>query len=204
MRFNDFKVVFASVFLVLVLLCASPALSMMISLPGGERFTELYVLGPGHLAENYPFEVKAGELYNVYLGVTNHMGDLEYYVVYVKFRNWLEPTPDINKSIPSPLPPVYEYRFLLGDGETAEENVTFSFSGVHFQGIMGWNASCTISYLNVGGLQFLVNKTAPWNTERSGYYFQLFFELWRHDEANGSLQFHDRYVGFWLGFPRGR
>ena len=51
-----------------VLLIATPALSGAIpSLPGGAQFSELYLLGPDHMAENYPFNIAVGQNYSVYV-----------------------------------------------------------------------------------------------------------------------------------------
>jgi uncharacterized membrane protein len=36
-------------------------------LPLREEFSELWILGPEHIAENYPFNVKAKESYLVYI-----------------------------------------------------------------------------------------------------------------------------------------
>ena len=45
-----------------VLLAVSPALSTSVSFPtGGERFSELWLLGPNHMADDYPFNVRFGD-----------------------------------------------------------------------------------------------------------------------------------------------
>jgi uncharacterized membrane protein len=87
MNFEDFKLFYAISCLGLGLIILSPTLALVIRLPSGESFSELWILGSGHLAEDYPFNVLEGQAYKVYLGIGNHMGDLEYYSVYVKLRN---------------------------------------------------------------------------------------------------------------------
>lgn len=193
MNLNDYKIIFASVFLVLVLVGASPTLSMVISLPAGERFSELWLLGPGHLTEGYPFNVTEGASYSVFLGVANHMRGLEYYAIYVKLRNQTESFPNATLGIPSQLAPLYEYPAFLSDGETWEKNVTFSFSGVVFE-----SNSCRVSYLSIDGFRFFVNKTVSWDAVNKGYYFELFFELWLYNAPQSQFVYHDRFVGLWL------
>jgi len=74
LNIEDYRLIFASVGLIGVLLFASPTLGFLLHLPGGERFSELWILGPSHMIEGYPSKVKVGESYLVYVGVGNHMG----------------------------------------------------------------------------------------------------------------------------------
>ncbi|MEM2102119.1 MAG: DUF1616 domain-containing protein [Candidatus Bathyarchaeia archaeon] len=193
MSLDDYRLAFFGVFLVFVLVAASPTLSMVISWPAGERFTELWVLGPGHMAEGYPFNVRENVSYSVFLGVSNRMGGFEYYVVFVKFRNQAEPLPNATTGEPSIVSSSFEYRVFLSDGEVWEKNVTFSFSGVGFEGDV-----CRVSYLTVDGFTFFVNKTAAWDAVNKGFYFQVFFELWRYNATASVFEYHNRFVGLWL------
>jgi len=63
LNIEDYKLIFASVGLIGVLLFASPTLGFLLHLPGGERFSELWILGPSHMIEGYPSKVKVGESY---------------------------------------------------------------------------------------------------------------------------------------------
>jgi len=80
---EDYRTVFASVSLVLILVAAFPGLNVAISFPRSvERFSELWILGPERMAEGYPFNVTAGEGQGpVHIGVRNHMGASQYYLV---------------------------------------------------------------------------------------------------------------------------
>lgn len=193
LKLDDYRVIFASVGLIGILLFASPTLSLVLHLPGGERFSELYILGPGRMAEDYPFNVGAAVNYLVYVGVGNHMGCSAYYVVYVKFRNQTEPLPNATAGTPSPLPSLYEYRVFLEDGKTWEAPLTFSFSDVSFSENRSWVAGLVIN-----GVAFSVNKLASLDVENSGYYYQLFIELWIYNNESRSFEFHNRFVGLWL------
>ena len=193
-KFQDYRSVFLAASLVFVLLGASPALSTVISLPrGGERFSELWLLGPNHMAEDYPFNVKVGELYKVHLGVGNHMGESMYYAVYVKFRNQTQPLPNATASMPSLLPVLLDFRAFVGDGETWEKPVVFSVA----QASRAGNSSF-VDQLVINGRSVWVNSSAVWDVENNGFYYQLFFELWLYDVASQGFGFHSRFVGIWL------
>jgi len=192
-KIEDYKVAFAAIGLIGTLLFASPTLGLVLHLPRGEKFSELWVLGPRHMAEDYPFDVKAGISYSVYVGVGNHMGSSAYYVVYMKFRNQSEPLPNATAGTPSPLPPLYEYRVFLQDGKSWETPLTFLFSGVSF--VANY---CTVESLIINGVAFRVDKSVSWDAEDSGYYYQLFIELWIYNAESGTFQFHNRFVSVWL------
>ncbi|MBS7635388.1 DUF1616 domain-containing protein [Candidatus Bathyarchaeota archaeon] len=190
---DDYAAIFAIIGLAGVLLLASPTLGFVLRLSGSERFSELYILGPEHMAEGYPFNVRAGEEYGVYVGVGNHMGSSSYYLVYVKFRNQSDPLPNVTAGLPSPLPAVYEHRVFVEDEGVWESFLRFSFSGVSRFG-----NQCFVESLNVNGSAFTVNKTAFWDAANRGYYYQLFNELWIYDPEYGGFRFHNRFVSLWL------
>ena len=194
MNLEDYRTLFIVATLGLALVAASPALSVVVPFQvGSERFSEFWLLGPGHMAEDYPFDVAAGKAYTVFVGVGNHMGCSEYYVVYVKFRNSTQSLPDVSGSVPSSLPPLCEFRFFVADGETGESPVTFAFQDVSFQG-----DSVSVGGVTINGVTFLVDSFSVWDSEDKGFYFQLFFELWRYDVTSQGFGFHGRFVGIWL------
>jgi hypothetical protein len=194
MNFEDYRTIFVVGILVCVLLAAAPALSVVISLPRtGEKFSELWILGPNHMAEDYPFNVQEGNQCSVYLGIGNHMASSVYYAVYVKFRNETEQLPNSTLSTPSSLPMLYEFRTFAQDGSTWERQVQFSFPEVLFA-----DDSCSVKGLTINDYLVSVDSYASYNSERKGFYFQLFFELWLYDVSLKNLRFHDRFVGLWL------
>jgi hypothetical protein len=188
LRLEDYRTIFVAAGLIGILICALPTLSLALHLPTGEKFSELYVLGPAHMAEGYPFNVTADMSYMVYVGVGNHMGSSAYYVVYVKFRNQTEPLPNATTGTPSPQPPLYEYRIVLQDGKSWEGPLAFSLSG----------NQTLVDSLVINGVAFSVNEHADWDSAREGYYYQLFFELWIYNAEVDSIQFHNRYVTLWF------
>jgi len=197
MSLDDLKLVYVIGCFMLGLIILSPTLAMVINLPSGERFTELWILGPEHMAENYPFNIVSGQTYNISLGIANHMGCLEYYAVYIKLRNQSEPLPNSTSGMPSSLEPLFEYRVFLGDGEVWEKRpLFFSFEFSFGDGF------CNVSRLILDGYVKDVNKTVLWDAENKGYYLMLFFELWIYNSGDSSFHYHNRFVSLWLNFTR--
>jgi uncharacterized membrane protein len=178
--------------LIMILIAAVPTFSLFIRIPdGSERFSELWLLGPSHKAENYPFNIKINEIssaYAVYVGVGNHLGHPAYYRVDVKLRNQTQPLPNSSNHVPSPLNPTYEFQFFLAEGKTWEAPLSFSFQG----------KPMFISDLLINGVTFHVNQSSTWDQERNGYHYQLFLELWLYNKTSQRFQFHNRFVGIWL------
>jgi hypothetical protein len=194
LRFQDYRSLFLGASLVSLLLAASPALSTVVFLPrGGERFSEFWVLGPNRMAEDYPFNVRVGEQYNVYVGLGNHLGEAAYYAVYVKFRNQTQSLPNSTLSEPSSLPSLYEMRAFADDSGTWEKFVTFSF--LEFS---RFGNSSFVNGLIINDQVVPVDSSAIWDVEQVGFYYQLFFELWLYDVTSERFVFHNRFVGIWL------
>jgi len=193
LKLEDCKVIFATAGLIGILLFASPTLSLVFRLPSGEKFSELWILGPNHMIEDYPFNVKANEAYGIYVGVSNHMASSSYYVIKVKFRNQTEPLPDSSVGIPSPLQALYEYYIIIQNDKTFETYLTFSFPQISRYG-----NQCLVEAININDVMYTVHKPASWNVNYTGYFYQLFFELWIYDVETEAFQFHNRFVNIWL------
>jgi len=191
---EDYRTLFLVATLGCALVVASPALGVIVPFGGGsERFSELWLLSPGHMAEGYPSIVGAYEEYSVFLGVGNHMGGSEYYRVCVKLGNGSEFLPGVDGGVPSSLPCLYEYRFFVGDGEVWESAVSFGFRDVVADGDV-----LSVGGVVVDGMSFPVVASTGWDSDKGGYYFVLFFELWRYDVEYDVFRFDDRFVGLWL------
>jgi hypothetical protein len=191
--FDDLRLLYVSSCVLIGLLVLSPTLELYIRLPAGESFSELYILGPEHMAKDYPSNVRANETYKIFLVVGNHMGGLEYYLVYVKLRNQSEPLPDSVNGTPSALEPIFEFRSFLGDNQTWETEVLFSVEGFSAAG----NVS-KISRVVIDDSAISVDKEAVWDAENKGFYYQIFFELWLYNAAASSFGFNQRFVHLWL------
>ena len=193
MNLEDYRTVFAVSGLILILVASAPTLSLVLPFSGGECFSELWILGPNHMAEDYPFNVVNNTVYNVFLGIGNHMGASAYYMVYVKFRNQSEPLPNATAGTPSPLSPLYECRVFLRDGKTWEVPLTFSFSGISF-----FENESFVESLVINDVVFSVGKLALWDGDNNGFYYQVFMELWIYNAEFDAFEFHNRFVGIWL------
>jgi uncharacterized membrane protein len=190
---GDCRYAFIVVGLIGVLAFNVPSLMLFVHLPGGERFSELYVLGPGHMAEGYPFNVGAGVDYSVFLGVGNHLGGSASYQVVVKMRNATEPLPNATSGAQSPLPMLYAYEVFLAEGQTWEEALVFRFDDVAF----GVNVS-SVGRIRVNDAWMNVNETAVWDEVNNAYYYQVFVELRLYNATSNSFGFHNRFVSRWL------
>ena len=197
MNLEDYRTLFLVATLGLTLLAASPAVAVVLPEVGSERFSEFWLLGPDHMADGYPFDVRANEEYGVFVGVGNHMGDSEYYHVIVKFGNGTVSLPDVDGGVPSSLPPLHEYRFFVNNSGVWESAVTFGYKNVVIE-----DDVLSVGELIVDGVSFPVDVSAVWDSERGGYFFELFFELWRYDVESHSFGFHGQIVGIWLNMSR--
>ncbi len=171
--------------------------AQFITLPHGEPFTEIWLLGPNRLIEDYPLNVTSNQLYTVYLGIANHMGDFEYYVAYAQLRNQSDSFPNVTSSAPSGLTPMTEYRVFLSENETWEKQIDFSLGALSYEENM-----CRISEISIDGATFNVDKTVAFDQQNTGFYVELIFELWRYNTGLSSFEFHDRFVGIWLNVTR--
>jgi len=188
LKLDEFRILFLVAGLVLTLIAASPVLSL-ISLPkSGEGFSELWLLGPEHKAEDYPFNVNNMTQYRIYVGVGNQLGELAYYAVYVKFRNQTQELPNSTASEPSPLDTTYEFHLVLSDREVWEAPLTFAIEG---------NPGL-VQNISINDMVFPVNCTSTWDSDRNGFYYQMFFELWLYNTTMRDFQYHNRFVGLWL------
>jgi hypothetical protein len=189
MKLSDYKLIFAAVCLIGVLLIASPALGTAFRFPEGEQFSELYLLGPGHMAENYPHNIVVGVDYSIFVGVGNHLGSSAYYEVQVKLLSMADSLPNSTAGIPSPVQPLYQYRLLLGDNGTWESPLTFSVANASVNRVQA-----TINKLSINGVNFNVNKSVSWDTNSTSFPFVLLCELWLCNGSANSMRFHERYV----------
>jgi hypothetical protein len=121
------------------------------------------------------------------------MGCSYYYVVYVKFRNQYDPLPNLTAGTPSPLQPLYEYGVFLQDGKSWEAPLNFSFSDVSSS-----ENQSLVKSLRINDVVSNVDKSAIWDFNDTGYYYQLFLELWIYNSKAEASQFHNRFVGIWL------
>ena len=180
---------------VLALLVASPALQRLLVFPQTASFTELWLLGPKYSAQNYPFDIVRNNNYSVILGVGNNLGNFAYYLVEVKFRNETQPAADSFKFTPSSLPSLYNITVFVANKGIWELPLNFSFNYTYDDNLSRVNFSDLI--LN-GVTLNLEGNSASWDSEKSEFVGNLFFELWIYNSTIGSFQYNERFVSLLL------
>jgi hypothetical protein len=212
------KALFLVVTGVLALLVAAPLLQKVLVYPQTEFFTELWLVGPQHTAEDYPHNITSNVNYSVFLGVANHLGSCAYYVLEVKFRNETQSAPDSFDRIHSSLEPLYSVNFFVPDKETWEIQMTFSLD-YSFDEVIRTvyrNVSVfvpdgdvtyelvaenvTLERVNFGHLRLndavvsLQGLSSDFNPQTHEFFGNLVFELWIYDASTTSYVYHERYV----------
>ena len=184
--------VFILVTLVGSFIIASPIIQMYIPAIPDESYTELYLLGSTHKANDYPYEINAGERYDLYIVVANHRGCSSYYQLLAKIRDPTEPPPNPVEGTPSDQEAFHEYPIMMSDEETWEQMVTFTFPEIILE-----NDQIHITEIILNENSIQLNKTLTWNDEK-GYNTGLFFELWVLNETSSVVEYDNRFVEIWL------
>lgn len=191
MNLRNYEVLIVVITAIAALIVASPALQRLLVYPQTEYFTELWLLGPNHMAEDMPYNITKNVNYKIFLGVANQLGECAYYEVQAKFRNQNQSAPDTFNHTASSLAPLYTINTVVADKETWELPITFSFdysydsysSQINFNSLTFNNA-----VLNLNGY------STSWDSGKNMFYGDLVFELWIYNGTIGSFQYHQRYV----------
>jgi hypothetical protein len=216
---TQYKVLFVVVTAVLALLVASPALQKVLIYPRTEFFTELSLLGPGHMAENYPHNITRNQDYSLFLGIGNQLGSCAYYQVQVKFRNETQSAPDSFNRTHSTLLSLYNMTAFVADQEGLEIplNFAFDYSFKNVSRIVYTNVTVSrgpgqndtfelradhITLLQANFYSLRINDvtlnlqgySADWNPQTEAFYGNIIFELWKYNSATGNFQYHERFV----------
>jgi len=191
---QEYKTLIFVVTAIAALLVASPALQRLLVYPQTEFFTEMWLLGPEHMAENFPANITINTDYKIFLGIGNHLGSAAYYSVQVKFRNQTQSAPGILSHTTSSLSPLYSMAAFVADKETWELPITFSLDYTYSEN----TDNATLSKVNVRSITFngaklnLEGFSATVDSENSGFFGYLFFELWIYNGTTGGFQYHQR------------
>jgi hypothetical protein len=180
-----------------MLFFASPTIALLINSPAGQEFSEIYILGPNHTFENIPFNITTGVTYLVYLGVGNNIGQSSYYTCFVKIGNETDSYPDTTLGRSSELPTLYEYKSFVTDGGTNQARLTFQVNKLNFA-----DETCQLSSVSINGITVPYNKTAVWDSEKKGFYFNLMVELWVFNSTLGTSRFNNRFVSIPLNMTQ--
>ncbi|MCZ2808995.1 MAG: DUF1616 domain-containing protein [Candidatus Bathyarchaeota archaeon] len=192
MNLKDYRILFAVCCLGLSFFAVAPTLNMFVPFYVEEPFSELSILGPAHMAKDYPFNVQVNSEERLFVTVGNHMGESVYYAVYLKFRNQTQSIPNNNE--PSSLAPLDEFRVFLLDGEKWEGVVRIKF----LEALRDAD-TVRVKKIMINNVVFEVDSVSTWDSEYNGFFFQLFFELWLYDMASRNFEYYERgFVGVWL------
>ena len=195
MNIREYGVLFWTVVGVLALLVASPVLSRLLVWPRTEFFTELWILGPNHMAEDYPYNVSRDQNYSVFLGVGHRLGHLAYYGIAVKFRNQTQSAADTFNRTCSSLPALYNVSAFVPDEQVLELPLTFSLN-YSYSDVLSRIEFYSLTLNNV--LLNLTDCTATWDSGRNEFMGNLFFEAWIYNATVGDFQYHERFVSLRL------
>ena len=192
MNFAELRLIYALSCIGLCLIILLPTLFTLVSFPEAEKFSGMWLLDSNHMTPNDVYSISENKFEKLFVGVGNYMGELEYYSVFVKFRNQFEPLP-ATIGLPSSLEPIFEYRLFLNNNEFLEKSFVFSFEELTFESDI-----VRVSMLSINGQNIPVEKILVRDAESNGFYCQLFFELWVYNMTTSNFQFNNRSVGFWL------
>ena len=193
MNLDEYRTFFLVATLGLSVIAVFPTLGLVMPQGGSERFSEFWLLGPNHRTGEYPFNVMTGDVYDFSIGVGNHMGRSEYYMVNVKLRNITQSLPDVGDAMSSSLPSLFEYKFFIADAEILDVPVNIGFKDLVVEGNV-----LVVGDIVIDGVNIPVDVSTSLDSESNGFYFELFFELWRYDVMSDNFRSDDRFVGLWL------
>jgi hypothetical protein len=195
MALYQYRTVLLIVLVVSGLLVASPALEQLIVYPKTDPLTEFYLYGSNHSA-TYPSNVTADHPIELYLCGSNHMGELAYYQIEVKFRNISQSGPDSFNHTASKLLPLATLTAVAADNSTFEIPIEVSFQ---YKENPNNPSQLIMNSITINGNVLPLNATSiEWDANKAGFYGNLFFELWLYSPQNSSFSYHERYIGLWL------
>ncbi len=192
--FQQYRVFIVIAIMVLALVVVSPVISKYLVPPQTEYLSELSILGPYHNA-TYPYNLTSGDIYPLYLSVTNRLGESAQYQIQVKFRTPTQPAPNSFNHTFSSLPSLCNFTFFVADKESLELplNVSFNYQETPFR------REVELSELVVNDNPIDANSTViAWDSRNNAYLGSLFFELWLYNDDTGIFEYHERYVSLWV------
>jgi uncharacterized membrane protein len=193
LKLQQYKTFILVTAIALSLLIASPSIQQALVYPQTDRITEFYLLGPNHDAA-YPSNVTENQNSKMYLEIANHMGTCQVYQIEVKFRNQTQSAPNSFNHTHSDLPALATLMVAVAENSTEEIPLDISF-----QYSPSGRLQLKMQDITINGYSLNVNSTTiAWDTQKFGFYGNLFFELWIYNGTTSSYQYHERYLSLWL------
>ena len=182
MNLDDWRLVFISACLVLVLLICTPFVIETLKVRQEQCFM-LAILGEEGKAEQYypsdDPEISMGETVHWTMYLHNQMGEVQYVAVKVKLLNSTMKNPDYTSYNPSPEPAVYEIRHVLMNNETWLYPLNWNLINAELNFV---KTSIKSMMINEDPLQINVESI-------NGYNFRIVLELWVYDETSNQFNY---------------
>ncbi len=194
MGLQQYRAVLLIIAAVSALFIASPALQKLVYFPQTDYFTELSLFGSYNNA-TYPSNVTVDNNYRLYLNIDNHLGSCAYYVIEPKFGNQTQYTPDSFNHTSSVLPSLGDITFFVADNQSLQLPIDVSFQ---YKIDANNSRQLDMQSITLNGATISNPTTIAWDSEKGGFYGNLFFELWIHNDTTNALQYNQRYVSLWL------
>jgi hypothetical protein len=193
--------IFLSVTIAVALIVATPAIRHYVVFPKQESmFTEFWLLGPDHTANNMPYNTTSGSFYSIYLGIANHLGYTGYYHIEVKLRNYTEPGPNDTLRTPSTLPSIFSIPVFVPYKESRELPLSFSINySLNLETQQANFSNVVLNDVSINLAPWILYITSLYTG--SEYAYNLFFELWIYDGNLNSFQYTGQYIGMHLSVP---
>lgn len=187
MNLRQYKVLIIVVAATVALFAASPSLSQLLASTQTDHFTELSLLGPNHDTKTYPYSIKSGQSFTLYLNIDNHLGSTGYYMVRVKFRDQTGSAPNSFDKTSSSMPSLWDIKAVVDNDKSLEIPLTITLI---------YGSPSTLSGIRINGS--LVGTSIAISNSSDGYFGNLFFELWLFNDTTQAYEYNQRYVGIWL------
>ncbi|MGA2385830.1 MAG: DUF1616 domain-containing protein [Candidatus Bathyarchaeia archaeon] len=197
MATQQYKTLILVVTVFLALFTASPAIQRLTIVPQTTHLTELSILGAYHNA-TYPYNGTIGQNYPLYIDVDNNLGSFAYYQIEVKFRNQTQSAPNSFNQTSSNLPSLGNISFCVANNEALELPINVSFFFYFMPDLKNINQLDMKNVILNGFPLSLSSTTITWDSQRNGFYGNLFFELWIFNDTTNTFQYDQRYVSLWL------
>ncbi|MCW4009499.1 MAG: DUF1616 domain-containing protein [Candidatus Bathyarchaeota archaeon] len=183
MNLNDYKLIFIVTGLIGILLISSPAIGMVLHLPMEQPFSSIFLLGSTQKFSDYPYNVTEGTTYPLHLCVENREGEAAYYKVEMGLRNRTDLIGNETDNVQNPTQPLLEHKFLCQNGQIVQKPLNFMISNVTYS-----SNQSVINKIAVNGVKFEVNTLSIWDSEKQGFPYEIFFDLYIYKTSVGSFE----------------
>ncbi len=130
MNLGQYKILAVIIAATVVLFFASPVLSQLLTATQTTSFTEFSLLGSDHNTSSYPYSIKSGQSFTLYLEVDNHLGSVGNYLIQVKFRDPSDSAPDSFSKTSSTMPSLYNIPATVDNQKNLEIPLIISLNYV--------------------------------------------------------------------------